>query len=80
MCLEYRGQETHLEGSKPIGFNWKERYNLSWYRRYGVLYMEKISIALKWLKFIYFDADKKLQSFWVLWVHVEVENNTTDCI
>ena len=42
--------------------------------------MEKFSFAEKWLKFIYFDADKKLQSFWGLLVHVYVENNTTNCI
>ena len=42
--------------------------------------MDKFSLDEKRLKFFYFDADKKMQSFWVLLVHVEVENNTTDCI
>ena len=37
--------------------------------------MEKISIDETSLKFIYFDEEQKLQSCWVLLVHVEVENS-----
>ena len=39
--------------------------------------MDKFSFAEKWMKFIYFDAEKKLQSFWILLVLAYVENNTT---
>ena len=42
--------------------------------------MGKFSIAEKSVKFIYFDAEKKLLSFWGLLVHVEVDNKSTDCI
>ena len=42
--------------------------------------MDKFSIAEKSVKFMYFDAEKKMPSFWGLLVHVEVENNSTDCI
>ena len=42
--------------------------------------MDTFSIAEKGVKSIYFDADKKLLSFWVLLVDVYVKNNTTDCI
>ena len=37
--------------------------------------MEKISIDETSLKFIYFDEEQKLQSCWILLVHVEVENS-----
>ena len=45
-----------------------------------MLHMEKFSFDEKLLKFIYFDADNKLQSCLVSLVNVYVENNSTGCI
>ena len=45
-----------------------------------MLLMEKFSFDEKGMKIICFDADKKLQSFWVSLVNVNVENKSTGCI
>ena len=39
--------------------------------------MHKFYLHEKKIKFMYFDAEQKARSCWVLLGHVEVENNTT---
>ena len=39
--------------------------------------MDKFYLHEKNMKLIYFDAEQKVRSCWVLLGHVEVENNTT---
>ena len=62
----WKSVETHRFGCHTNRFTHRQKYKNRW-----------VLILLSISKYMYFDAEQKVRSCWVLLGHLEVENNTT---